>query len=573
MKINDCWRLAKISLQARKKATRNTICGMVVSLVIIIPLIFATIGLNLSVKSELNSHPELLYASFHSEQSGFKLDKSIDEYNLDRRGNNYDPPHRSRWKDRSADFKQLENETFNYVSVVADIDNWYSNYNESIHVNGGRRGLKKFENIVNKEYSALAIAAESCVSKFSSSKYNFLKAPYNKGFTGNGARQVILSERYLAMAGLQPQDVYGKKVTIKIKEHHYISSTNNFYFKTDGNENLVDSVEYNLFEEFEVVGITTNKLWYNSSTESGFDEIDDDHWRNYYTGLENANIIVSGASYYGNDGKPAIDHEFYVDENGEKLICDFGNLQEKNAMTKDFVFCGANGYNPYYIEAERENWKYTGKMNCVQVNYYKYYPENDSTDSYDQITAILEKAYPFYSDEYKSFDQFRLGGYTARMYSEFAVIDFFISSILMILSIFSIIILLTALINLFNTIMHSVQSRKNYLGVMRAVGAKSKDIPKLYFFEVIRMICIAFAWIACIGIALCIVVKIVIDKIFTSAIGGYAKIITISLPWYLIPIVILAIMAILFVVGLIFALGCSVKIAYKPIVESLEEGQ
>ncbi len=195
MKINDCWRLAKISLQARKKATRNTICGMVVSLVIIIPLIFATIGLNLSVKSELNSHPELLYASFHSEQSGFKLDKSIDEYNLDRRGNNYDPPHRSRWKDRSADFKQLENETFNYVSVVADIDNWYSNYNESIHVNGGRRGLKKFENIVNKEYSALAIAAESCVSKFSSSKYNFLKAPYNKGFTGNGARQVILSER------------------------------------------------------------------------------------------------------------------------------------------------------------------------------------------------------------------------------------------------------------------------------------------------------------------------------------------------------------------------------------------
>jgi len=242
-------------------------------------------------------------------------------------------------------------------------------------------------------------------------------------------------------------------------------------------------------------------------------------------------------------------------------------------MTKDFVFCGANGYNPYYIEAERENWKYTGKMNCVQVNYYKYYPENDSTDSYDQITAILEKAYPFYSDEYKSFDQFRLGGYTARMYSEFAVIDFFISSILMILSIFSIIILLTALINLFNTIMHSVQSRKNYLGVMRAVGAKSKDIPKLYFFEVIRMICIAFAWIAGIGIALCIVVKIVIDKIFTSAIGGYAKIITISLPWYLIPIVILAIMAILFVVGLIFALGCSVKIAYKPIVESLEEGQ
>ena len=166
MKINDCWRLAKISLQARKKATRNTICGMVVSLVIIIPLIFATIGLNLSVKSELNSHPELLYASFHSEQSGFKLDESIDEYNLDRRGNNYDPPHRSRWKDRSADFKQLENETFNYVSVVADIDNWYSNYNESIHVNGGRRGLKKFENIVNKEYSALAISAEICVSKF-----------------------------------------------------------------------------------------------------------------------------------------------------------------------------------------------------------------------------------------------------------------------------------------------------------------------------------------------------------------------------------------------------------------------
>ena len=163
MKINDCWRLAKISLQARKKATRNTICGMVVSLVIIIPLIFATIGLNLSVKSELNSHPELLYASFFSVQPGFKLDESIDEYNSDRRGNYYNTPHRSHWKDRNADLKQLENETFNYVSVVADIDDWYRNYNESIHVNGGRRGLKKFENVTDREYSALAIAAESCV--------------------------------------------------------------------------------------------------------------------------------------------------------------------------------------------------------------------------------------------------------------------------------------------------------------------------------------------------------------------------------------------------------------------------
>lgn len=572
MKINDCWRLAKISLQARKKATRNTICGMVVSLAIIIPLIFATIGLNLSVKSQLNAHPELLYASFSSAQSGFILDESIDEYNVTRCGNSYSAPHRSTWKERNAGLSQFENELFHYVNLVEDIDDWGKDFNESIFVNGVKRNLLKFENIIYREYSALAIASESCLSRFSSSKYNFLKAPYNKGFTGNGARQVILSERYLAMAGLKPQDVYGKKVTIKIKEHSYHPSSDTFYLKTDKSENLVDQVEYNLFDEFEVVGITTNDLWYDKSVDSGFASIEDDY-NEYFTELENANIIVSGASYYGEDGKPAIKHNYYVDDNGEKLICDFGNLDEKNAMTKDFVFCGANSYNSYYIEAEILNSKYTGKMNFVQMHNYKYYLENDCTDSYDKVTAMLEKVYPLYHDEYNSFDSFKISGHPARMYFEFAIIDFFISSILMILSIFSIIILLTALINLFNTIMHSVKSRKNYLGVMRAVGAKSKDIPKLYFFEVIRMICLAFAWIAGIGIALCIVVKVIIDKIFTSAIGGYAKIITISLPWYLIPIVILVIMAILFVVGLIFALACSAKIAYKPIVESLEEGQ
>ena len=81
MKINDYWRLAKISLKARKKSTRSTIRGISISLILIVPVIFAIIALYASVLPQLNKNPESLYAIFTSGQKGFTVADSSELYN------------------------------------------------------------------------------------------------------------------------------------------------------------------------------------------------------------------------------------------------------------------------------------------------------------------------------------------------------------------------------------------------------------------------------------------------------------------------------------------------------------
>lgn len=563
MKVEDCWRLAKISLQARAKATRNTICGMVISLVIIIPFIYAIFGLNVSVKGQLNSRPELLNVNFTSSQSGFETDKSIDDKNVVAYGNNYvAKTNRSLNKDRLSGLSEVESDTLHYVKMVENIDFLNIKLKESISFNGRNATLRLLDK-VEHEKSELAVLSSNSFGRFNILKSSLLKDGFDKGFTQNGAKQVILSERYLAMANLKPKDVYGKKISINITEY-----AQDILLKANGKDDYMDKVTYKLFEDFEVVGIMDNSAWKNPNLSSGYETIYDGS-HNHYAFFENANIIVSGASYYGEDGKPAIRHDFYVQDNN--LVCDLGDLTAKTNMAKDYLFCGANSYNSYLIYAEKSDVEFSGKLEFVEEHIFRYIPEKDCTKAYDEIEEIIQKVYPIYKDDYSTLQSFRLSVSASELYYKYSIIGFFMNIIITVLSVFSIIILLAALINLFNTIMHSVQSRKGYLAIMRAVGAKSKDIPKLYFFEIIRLMSRACIWIVSLSTIFSIVVKIVIDKIFSGVISGFVKGAAISLPWYLIPVTILIFVGLLAVVGLIYAIGCSYKMAYKPIVETLQE--
>ncbi len=153
-------------------------------------------------------------------------------------------------------------------------------------------------------------------------------------------------------------------------------------------------------------------------------------------------------------------------------------------------------------------------------------------------------------------------------YATFSMINFIITIAMSFAAVFAGIILFAALVNLFNTIMHSVNSRKNYLGVMRAIGARSSVIPKLYVSEVMRVFARAFVWIALIGGAICVGIKLLFDYLFKGGLA-YGNVV-ISISWATIPIALVVVIAVLAVIGLAFALGCSLKMSRKPIMETLE---
>lgn len=556
MKINDYWRLAKISLKARKKATRSTIRGMSISLIIIVPVIFAIIALYASILPQLNKNPEALYAVFTSSQKDFAVKGEINLDDMDFMGSNY-LRNTDFMYDRNDIITQEMPNSLHYVMMNKNkYDSGYDNkIYERIHLDDKVYPLRRNSDVVEEGmilYTNLAVVDSNNLHLLKKSDYGVMGDTYNKGFTEDGARQVILSRRYLKLAGLTEDDVYGKKISIEMRE------TGSFYtFKINGVE--TNYVDHYLLREFEVVGII------------GSGKISDVSMRNSNE-INTADIIVSGASYYSTGGSPAITNSISqsYQDGYIRYICDFGNVEEKNNKAYNYVFPGADDYSPYTYFSMKDN----NTIYAMEKNFYKFIPNKGSLNPYGELSSVMSKMYQYYKTDYESKLAFEMGSSIASpYYQNFVMINMIVTILLSVASVFAGIILFAALVNLFNTIMHSVNSRKNYLGVMRAIGAKSSVIPKLYLFEVLRVFTFAFIWIAIIGGAICIAIKLLFDNMFAGGISiGVAETssIVISISWGIIPITLLVVMALLFVVGFVYAIGCSWRISKKPIVEVLE---
>lgn len=556
MKINDYWRLAKISLKARKKATRSTISGMSISLIIIVPVIFAIIALYASILPQLNKNPEALYAVFTSAQEDFSIKGEIDFNNVNFLGSIYRSSSDFMYDRNDVIRKEVPNALHYVLMNKAKYDSGDdTSLYERIQIEDKKYPLYRNNSTIDPGfvlYTNLAVVDTNDLDLLANPNYGVMGSTYNKGFTGNGARQVILSHRYLKLAGLTANDVYGKKISIEMREMNGTCG-----LMMNGIE--TNFVDHYILRDFEVVGVIgsseTNGLSMSISNEIG-----------------DADIIVSGASYYGENGKPVITNTIsQKTENGyNRYFCDFGNIAEKNDKAYSYIFPGADNYSPYNYAIINDN----GIIYAMEKNFYKYVPNRDSLNPYGELSSIMSKMYQHYKADYESKLMFEVGsGIASPYYSNFVMINLIVTILLGIASVFAGIVLFAALVNLFNTIMHSVNSRKNYLGVMRAIGAKSSVIPKLYLFEVLRVFTLAFIWIAIIGGAICIGIKLLFDNMFAGGIAlgmSEASSIVISISWGMIPITLLVVMALLFVIGFVYAIGCSWRISRKPIVEVLE---
>ena len=141
-----------------------------------------------------------------------------------------------------------------------------------------------------------------------------------------------------------------------------------------------------------------------------------------------------------------------------------------------------------------------------------------------------------------------------------------------VLAIFGGVVFFATLLNLYNTIHYSVQSRRNYLGMIRAIGMKSKEVTKMYFVEIFQIFKRSYIWSAIFGGGICIGLSFAFDAIMNSSVGD---IITINLS--LNPIFILVAFAILIavntIISIVFSLVACHNVSNKPILEVLVENR
>ncbi|MEG1536585.1 MAG: ABC transporter permease, partial [Clostridia bacterium] len=319
----------------------------------------------------------------------------------------------------------------------------------------------------------------------------------DKGFYGNARGQIILAEEMIETFGLTAEQAYGKNFTWQYEN----GKNGNVIVDNDTNPNntVPGNIGWNapksyLCYKYEVVGVIKKDI------SKKMREINN---RDSAAPLNSA-MIFARTSLVDDNGEilePIITMRDDGDQYRKGLVATYTKEPDQLLKhNKQFIMIGANEYtNRAY---------YTGIYQNTNILFGA-----ESYKDLDGKIADLAQVFKncFGDGEASSEAKNRFG---SSAFSNFNMIfTVFQYASLIMISIGGI-IFFAAMVNLFNTIMHSVNSRKNYLGVMRAIGAQSNTIPKLYIFETLAIFRRALIWIAIFGGAICVGIKILIDMAF-----------------------------------------------------------
>lgn len=569
MKIKEYFRLAKISLKSRKKTTKSTVRGISFGLILLVPIIFLAMGLYSDLNKKINENPHAIYT---------KIIMAAERYNMPDQQEFYD------------------SETGNYVSALIGSNNMdkllqvgdntcqkvvyeklYSRGSSSagtVNVNGAKYSIdspnfkdfkinasnelndgsydtqKKYEDaytsaaVFDLEKSNKGIFVEKIVEKFDN---KIFVDNMDKGFTDGGKGQVILSEKLINELGYTAEQVYGKKFSVQITQNYSIDSNSN---PNDYDQNDNFSLTGYLCYEYEVVGIVKKQVTEYCAN------MDPDH-------ANAVGMYFSKASMVMPDGSclEAVSTTI-TNDNYSSTYYTYLQLDELKTLNKEYMLIPTHNFAFSSI---------SGYRTCGQETIF-YQPASYQANSkiVSEIASKIKAVYPTNAVNILSNSTFSDSSGVSPMYQQFNLVFMVFNIVTIAFVTIGGIIFFASMVNLFNTIMHSVDSRKNYLGVMRAIGAKKSVIPKLYVYESFAIFNRALIWVYTFGIAICVGIKIGLDFAFKKI--GNVLGVALSINWIYILVTLAAITGVLLLLGWSFAYGCSRKLASKTITDILTEG-
>ncbi|MEG1646959.1 MAG: hypothetical protein RR374_06295, partial [Clostridia bacterium] len=214
MSTKEYFRLAKLSLKQRKKTTITTIVGLAFGFIILIPMIVAFFGVNISLNNQLNNNTYLLYGELSM------ADYRISTEDLEFNANGYANLSGSKHLDEFLNCNNITDKIVyeNYQFRWADFGE-----SEFYCIDDGKK--RNIPLSVGNNFSVIdldkssGIFPNNLMTKFNG---DIFVDNCNQGFSDNGKKQVIISENLLQLYGLKAQDVYQKNLTISKK---YLNTT------------------------------------------------------------------------------------------------------------------------------------------------------------------------------------------------------------------------------------------------------------------------------------------------------------------------------------------------------------
>lgn len=502
MRTKECIELARRSLRIHKKSNRSTIIALALGFALLIPVMSAMFGVNVSISGQLNKTPYLLY--FETNFADYRID--TDDYNEMVNSSGHINISGSKNIDYVTDSKNIERAI---IYEQFSMNNFLANKTMDLSVDGD-----DFKPIAYAEKSNYSIIdAEKSYEFFPENlvkhypKGMFLNG-YDAGFSGNGKGQVVLSERFINANSLTADSVYLKNITIKNSDNLNIA---------EGDEDPV--VEGYLCKDYKVVGIIKDGVsaLYNENS------------------FMSSDLFFSSASVYNESGNAVLKPYYFIyghNANGYKqYYLKYDNWENKEKLNEEYMLIGW-----YPISRAFNNNNETFSTSCVYAE----------SSNYARLNNDIKKLNNRFSEATGNRSEY---AQTSMLFESYNKIYNLTNIVSLVLLVVSIVIGFSALLNMFNTISHSVKTRGQYLTMMRAIGAKDRDIPRLYMTESAIICSIAGAVMAVVGFLLSMALKL----IYESVLKTYKVTISIGIPWWVIIVTTLTTVIAVYAVCLLFS--------------------
>lgn len=516
MRIKEYIELARRSLKIRKKSNRATIIALSLGFALTVPVIVALFGVNVSLNAQINEVPYLLY--YETCIADYRID--TDDYIRDDGG-----------------AKQLSGSK--HIDYITDNKNaertiiyeqYFITENASTSIKLGNGEYTPILTDGKPTYSIIDIdKSDNIFPKNLTDNYEggiYLKG-YDKGFTDSGKKQVILSERFLLSNGLNPDDVYLNKVSIKANDELRLTDIEDEY----------ENVEGYLCNEYTVVGIIKS-------------EIAELYYDTHKTNLMSSDLFFTDVNVYDDDGNAVLKPYYcrYGKEGYDKYLV-YDNFADKDRLNEEYMMIGLTG-----TDLIRGNYIDTYGNTCVygESNGYARLLR-DINGLNGRFTAALGESRD-YAIASEVFDKYKLIYNVANIVS-------------LIMLVVGLVLGLSALINMYCSISHSVNERKYYLTMMRAIGAKDKVVPRLYMTESVITSAKACAFIAIVGFLLSMSIKLIFDNVLKANNVSY----DLSIPWWTIFVTLLAVIVFVFAVGILISYFLTKHLSKSKITDILND--
>ena len=552
MKLHEYWRLARLSLRAKKRTTFQSVLGISFGMTLLFPLLFIAIGFYGGFNSEINRNP-----SFRSMRVTYTESQTVSGKVFCQ-------------ADREGEIDKIQN-----VSKSIKYDYLYaqnsSGHAPSFSINGGEP--KPMRNMAGRYstyhfFGIQVIDENDAHQPFLDSDYHLGMQPllsgstFSKGASSKG--EIMVSSKFTRDFELDRQAIIGSTLTA----YNYISSTKTTYSSND--EEIVKPKEYQeqvvvpYFVNYKIVGVYDSDVYYSRSPRyyslqfnETSAEVDRFYARDYFW--------ISSASL-GEKGEAVAPRRVFHPVEGQN-----------QTMTSWFVY----DEKPETLAKKTTDAGYAffpmGLGTFSRANFYPTYTK----------TQILEfpsfqKARYGYEDILQQYrlsvtgdpDNLSLYHYDPRIVPEaFFTCAAFFDRFLYIcvgLGAFGGVIFLATLLNLINTMHFSVESMKGFLGMCRAQGMRRKGVIQIFLAQINVIFSRGYIPTILLGGGACVATKLIFDATIQSQIKLDSNM-NLTIEWWYIPIALGVLVAVTTILSLLISRLLAGKVAKTPILEILTE--